>query len=539
MDIKEILLFIATLVNLVFSSTIVLRNPRDHINIGYGLAVVATALWTLGLAMYRISDPEYAIAWARFYYISAGFIATYFLYFGVHFPNNEGYRHSLARHVLLHVPIVVIAYLVFTPSFIAGLRVHSWGKEIILGPAYLFYVLFWAAYMGAAFVIMLKRFGSGSAIEKLQLKYVLTGTLVAAIGGSLFNLFLPLFGNYRYIWAGPYPTLVMVVAIGYAIVKHRVLNIRIITTEVFSAVLIVIFLIQFFRSETIEEFALQGAILASSAVFFWLLIRAINREVESREQIQKLASDLASANKELKKLDAAKSEFISIASHQLRAPLTVIKGYASMLLEGSLGAVPNLVKESMQKVMVSAEQLVRLIADMLDLSRIEAGRMKYNFSHVMLDDVVSEVVRELESVAKARGLSLTFENQNTAKRRVNGDPDKLREVVMNLVDNAIKYTAAGRIAVTLVPENANSANSRQWLTLKVRDTGLGVSRADIPKLFTKFTRTEEAKRIRADGLGLGLYLVKKIVEDHGGKVRIESPGLGEGSTFYVSLPAIT
>ncbi|KKW22172.1 MAG: Multi-sensor signal transduction histidine kinase [Parcubacteria group bacterium GW2011_GWA1_51_12] len=302
MDIRDIILFIATLVNLGFASTIVFRNPRSHINISYGLSVIATALWTLGLVLFRLSSPEYAIPLARFYYISAALIATYFIFFGMHFPNKDDVKHSWWLYVFLHVPAIIISYLVFTTKFISGLSVESWGKNIVLGRAYIFYVVFWVIYMGTAFFLMLSRYKTAQPMEKLQLKFVLLGTFIAATGGSLFNLFLPLFGNYQYIWAGPYTTLIMVVFIGYAIVKHRILNIRIITTEVFSATLLAIFLIQFFRSDTLQEFALQGAILIASAFFFWLLIRAINREVESREKIAALATELSFANEELKKL---------------------------------------------------------------------------------------------------------------------------------------------------------------------------------------------------------------------------------------------
>lgn len=110
----------------------------------------------------------------------------------------------------------------------------------------------------------------------------------------------------------------------------------------------------------------------------------------------------------------------------------------------------------------------------------------------------------------------------------------MREVVINLIDNAIKYTASGRVSAELYPERRDG---KQYVTFKVTDSGIGVSPNDIRRLFTKFTRTEEARRIRADGMGLGLYLVKKVAEDHGGLARVESPGLGKGSSFFVSLPA--
>src|SRR3989344_4362159 len=129
MDIRDIILFIATLVNLGFASTIVFRNPRSHINISYGLSVIATALWTLGLVLFRLSSPEYAIPLARFYYISAALIATYFIFFGMHFPNKDDVKHSWWLYVFLHVPAIIISYLVFTTKFISGTCKNTYNHQ--------------------------------------------------------------------------------------------------------------------------------------------------------------------------------------------------------------------------------------------------------------------------------------------------------------------------------------------------------------------------------------------------------------------------
>lgn len=533
MDAWNILLFIAAFINLGFASTIIFKNPRDHINISYGLAVVSTALWTTGIAMFRIADFENGIAWARFYYICAGLIATYFLYFGIHFPNNEAYKHRWWHHLALHIPVVVVAYLVFQPTFIAKYHIQSWGKEIILGPAYIFFVIFFLAYMGGAFGLMFRRFRAVTPVERLQLKYVFAGTLITATGGSLFNLFLPLFNNYRYIWAGPYATLAMVVLIGYAIAKHRVLNIRFISTEIISAVLLVIFLLQFFRSNSLREYLLQGLILTASAFFFWLLIRAMNREVESREKIESLATELSFANEELKKLDDAKSEFISIAGHQLRAPLTVIKGYTSMVLEESFGKIPDSIKEALNRVLISSSTLAKLVSDLLDLSRIESGKIRYELKEVNIESIIRGVLQELEETARAKGIEFEFHNENVRDMTLTADFDKLHEVMMNLVDNAIKYSDKGTVSVIL---KKVSRNGKDQLLVSVEDHGMGIKAEDIPKLFTKFARTEDAKKARPEGMGLGLYIIKRIVEDHRGRVWAESPGPGRGSTFFVELP---
>ncbi|MBI4132588.1 MAG: hypothetical protein HY473_00605 [Candidatus Sungbacteria bacterium] len=533
MDIRDIILLVSAAFNATLAGVIVFHNPKSRSNILYSLAALGAALWAIGIAFFRLSDFPAALSIARFYYVAAALIAAFFLRFAIVFPEEAAKPWPLLRYILFYLPIGFIIFLLLGRSFLESYAAGPDGKIIHLGPGYLFYIVYFVSYVGAAFWILIRKFRQAVGVARAQLWFVMAGVGIAMAIGMWFNLFLPFAGNYQLIWVGPPFTMVMVGFIAYAIFKHNLYNIKVIATEAFGTVLALVLLIRLFASVSATEVILNALILGVASVIVFLLIRSVLKEVEQREKIQSLATELSAANEELKRLDAAKSEFISIAGHQLRAPLTVIKGYVSLLLEGTLGDASEKVKDSMKKVYFSAEQLVRLIADLLDLSRIEAGRLRYEFRRVMMDDIVAEAVRELEVNAKAKGLAFSYENRNTAKRSVNADIDKMREVVLNLIDNAIKYTAVGRVNVTLYPE---VRKGREWLMFKVEDTGLGIRSADIPRLFTKFARTEEAKRVQAEGMGLGLYIVKRIVEDHGGKCWVESPGLGHGSTFYAALP---
>lgn len=534
MDIRDIILFTTAAFNVTLSSVIIFHNPRSRINIFYSLAALSAALWALGVAFFRIADFPLALAIARFYYVAAALIAVFFLQFALVFPEGLRTSWSRMRYAALYLPLPFIALLLFTDAYFVSYAQTLHGKDVRLGPAYLSYVLYFVGYVGAAFWILFNKFRKASAVARAQLWFVLTGVGIAMAFGMWFNLFLPI-TNYRFIWAGPPFTIVMVSFIGYAILKHSLYNVKVIATEAFGIGLALVLFVRLFTSASATDVILNALILVIAASIAVLLIRSVLKEVEQREKIQTLATELATANTELKRLDAAKSEFISIAGHQLRAPLTFIKGYVSMFLEGTLGPVSDFARESMKKVFVSTEQLVRLVGDLLDLSRIEAGRMRYQMTRVVLADLAREVVRQFEATARAKGLILLFQNRDAGELAVNGDPDKLREVVTNLVDNAIKYTASGRVVVELY---AQERAGRRWLTLKVQDSGIGIKTADLAKMFTKFTRTEEARRLRPDGMGLGLYIVKKIIDDHGGEVTVASPGLGRGSAFSVMLPAL-
>lgn len=274
-----------------------------------------------------------------------------------------------------------------------------------------------------------------------------------------------------------------------------------------------------FERESIRSFVPFTAIALDKA-FLYQELNVTNRK-------------LAESNDALKKFDQAKSEFISIAGHQLRAPLTVIKGYVSMFLEGSLGPITAKAKNAFAKTAISTEQLIKLVADLLNLSRIEAGRFQYEFVDDGLLGIVEEVVAEFTPKAKAKGLAFVFEDNIKKEPPLSIDRDKIREVVVNLVDNAIKYSKTGEVLVSMGESRTKGQGA---LRLSVKDSGLGIKKEDLGRLFTKFVRTEEARVSDPNGLGLGLYFVKRVAEDHGGKVWAESEGLGKGSTFVVELP---
>jgi signal transduction histidine kinase len=262
-------------------------------------------------------------------------------------------------------------------------------------------------------------------------------------------------------------------------------------------------------------------IFSLSLIFGWLLIRATHQEIKRREEIEKLYE-------ELKKIDIAKSEFISIASHQLRTPLSAIKGYLSMILEGSYGELPEKVKKPMENVYQSNERLIKLVNDILSVSKIEAGEMEMNWEREDLREIIKEVISELSIKAKEKNLYLNFEEPKEFPK-VLLDREKIRQVILNLVDNAIRYTQKGGVAVKL-----QIANNR--LQIVVSDTGEGLTKEEKEKLFERFSRGTAGTKFWTEGAGLGLYIARRFVEMHKGKIWAESEGRGKGSTFYVELP---
>jgi len=234
------------------------------------------------------------------------------------------------------------------------------------------------------------------------------------------------------------------------------------------------------------------------------------------------------ANRHLKELDRAKDEFISMASHQLRTPLTTIKGYLSMMLEGDAGKLSSAQKEFVGYAFGSSERMVNLISDLLNVSRLSAGRFLIQTKPTDMVQMIADEVRQLDTHATAKGIKLIFDHPTQTLPPAQIDDNKTRQVIMNFIDNAIYYTQSGEVRVTL-HQTADVAR------LEVTDTGIGVPEGAKKKLFSKFYRADNAQIVRPDGTGLGLYLAKRVVEDQGGTIIFNSTE-GKGSTFGFELP---
>lgn len=225
--------------------------------------------------------------------------------------------------------------------------------------------------------------------------------------------------------------------------------------------------------------------------------------------------------------DRAKSEFISTVSHELRTPMTAIKGYTDLLFAGAVGPLSDNQKHFLNVIKNNTGRLIALINDLLDISRIETGRVRFEPAPVKLGEIVAGVVEAMAARAQERGLTLTYE-VDAGLPEVMGDRDRLFQVLTNLVGNAINYTPAGSVAV-------EATNVGMAVQVSVRDTGVGIDPADIGRIFDRFYRSDDPVVQEASGTGLGLPIVKMFVEMHGGRVWVDSEK-GKGSTFTAILP---
>ncbi len=244
-------------------------------------------------------------------------------------------------------------------------------------------------------------------------------------------------------------------------------------------------------------------------------------------EVEEKTKGLRNANEKLKKLDETKDDFISMASHQLRTPLTSVKGYVSMVLEGDAGKVSTKQKELLDQAFVSSQRMVYLIADLLNVSRLRTGKFIIDAKPTNLTDVVEGEINQLKETAKGRGLDLKFDKPKEFPDLML-DETKIRQVIMNFADNAIYYTPTGGHIVVGLEDKGDSVE------FTVSDDGIGVPKAEQHHLFNKFYRAGNAKKARPDGTGLGLFMAKKVVVAQGGAI-IFNTTEGKGSTFGFSF----
>ncbi len=256
----------------------------------------------------------------------------------------------------------------------------------------------------------------------------------------------------------------------------------------------------------------------------------VYRNVKLYQELQSTNVELQQANVHLKQLDKAKSEFLSIASHQLRTPISAVKGYLSMLLEGDFGSLQPEQAKIITDIFESASRLARLINIFLNVSRIESGRFKLAPALTDMNTIVESVVKELQQQAKVKNLELVVQLP-TKPVTITVDSDKIREVILNLVDNAIKYTQQGSITVS----HELKSGEYHFVT---KDTGMGILPEEVSGLFRKFVRGSGVAQVNTQGSGLGLYIAQRVVAEHGGKIWAESPGVGKGSTFQFTVPVV-
>lgn len=526
------ILFISS-IDFLLGIVIFLQNPRNPINSAYGFFAATVTAWGLGVGFFLATTND---GWgdflARFLYFAGGSIPASFLYFSRILSAQQRFVSWQTFFIFFPTFCFFVLYF-FTDLVIAGYTVTLAGaKAFTYGPFHLLFDAHLWVYFIFAFIALQKHYRMHEDAERYRTLFIILGTYLVLFVAGITNVIIPLLSIFSFIWIGPTATIVWVGIIAYAVLKHQLFNIRIIAAELFVISLWLLSLVRTFFSESVRDVWINMVTLMATVILGVFLARAVIKEVKTRREIERLAEDLRKANARLKELDQRKSEFVSLASHQLRNPLTAIKGYASMILDGSFGVVSHKIKDAVEKIFESSERLVMIIEDFLTVSRIEQGRLDYNFTHINFKSLVETIIADMRSTIEKKGLTLSFEYEKEKEYYLIADSGKVVQIIGNLIENALKYTPRGLISIHL-----SKNTSARTVTFSIKDTGIGMSHETKKKIFSKFTRAHNAHEVNVGGTGLGLFIARQLVEAHKGRIWAESDGEGKGSTFYFELPA--
>ena len=529
MEIFAISALINGIVALGFGTLVFFKNSKALINVLFFLMTLALTLWAFSYWQWMSSgDATTAIFWVRVLSIGSLLIPVFFFHWVLAVLKEI---RGVKKIVLVFAYVFVLASLSFSFSqyFIVDVEQKLYFR-FWPNPGIVYTLYFFVIYIGLilySLYLLIARFLTSVGERKNQILYIILGAIFG-FGGGLSNFFLwydipiPPYGNFLVVL---FPFF-----LSYSIVKYHFFNIKTIATEILVVFILITLFIQILLANSLFEMILRGTFFTLVAILGYLLIQSVYREVQTREEIEMLAEDLEKANVRLKELDRLKSEFVSIASHQLRSPLTSIGGYASLILEGSFGEVSKAVKEAVKKIFDSSGLMMTSVGDFLDVSRIEQGKMDYHFEIFDIRKLTELVVEELRPTAQKKGLALSFNTSENGRYNIKADYSKIKQVLNNLIDNAIKYTVKGSVTV-----GVSKKEESKKVLIAIADTGMGISKETLSKLFDKFVRARNANTVNVTGTGLGLYVVKEMIKAHKGKVWAESDGEGSGATFYVEL----
>lgn len=535
-NIDLIVLGIAVAANGMLGFIVFFNNKTSATNRAFlYFSLVSIAWGILNFASYQASTATASLWLWRLVIFSAVWFCFTIFNLSLVFPKSDAplgrwYRFFLLPFVLGSSLLTLTPFVFESLTSIPAQGVVPEIKNGFLIPV--FGLTVGGLVLGALFQFITKL---KKAIGSLRQQYglIMIGTFFTFTLLIVFNYILPTnFQIYNFIPFGAVFIFPFIGCTAYAIYHYRLFNVKVVATQILAFLLTIAALIQVvFSTDFIETiFRVTAFLLTLVASIF--LVRSVMREVQLREEVEQLASNLSTANDKLKELDRLKSQFLSMASHDLRAPLTIIRNFISLLLDGSYGKLAPAGQEGLQQVFDRATDMAKSVETYLDVSRIEQGRMKYDFVDIELIPLIKNAVMAFTPNAEKKGLKLSAIYDpalDGIKAKI--DVSKMNEVLNNILDNTIKYTPTGEM-------NLSVKRIGSVARISLKDTGVGMTEDTLKNLFQLFRPGEDSKRINPASTGVGLFVTKAHVEAHSGKIWAESEGAGKGSTFVIELPLL-
>lgn len=512
MDITVSLSLIAIIIGIIANislSVLVFKNDsKSRTNQIFCALSFAIAVWSL--SNYLSVDRQlinYSLFLIRLSIFFAAPMSALFFILAHTIPHKK-IQLSRTKILLIVIFTLLVMLVNISPFAFVDVSIKNGSPSPIAGPGILPFAILSTFFSIAAVYVLIKKLRRSSDIEKQQLRFVMLGILFM-LGLIISTVFIPvaIFRVNLFVSFIPLYTLIFLGLTAYAIVKHHLFNIKVIATEVLIVIIWLVLFARIFVSPDLSVIMIDGLVLAIMIPFGIFLIRSVIKEVERAEE---------------------RYELIATVSHQLRTPLTPIVGLSSMLVAGDFDKDSSLRKETEKQIYDSSLRLRNVINDFLQMFQVEEGGQVAQ-TRVDLVAVIREAMENVKTNYQKKGLQLVFNKQKDMTFETIGYDRLIIQAISNILDNAEKYTKKGGTTITL-KKGAKS------IIISIADTGIGIRQEDKDHMFQRFFRSNDARQIRPEGSGLGLPIVKRIIETHGGKITFESAGENNGTTFIISFP---
>ncbi len=497
----------------------------DDRNITLGGLLVAVAIWSFALVLWRTAPAGWqSLFWLRSLFFIGSILPVIYLLFA-HTYLHERHPRSWVETLLL-LPTLALGWVAYGTDQLVR---SGPGGSALFGTGRVIFAVHFVVYSVAALAIFIRATRRNKLLDRSKTISVLVGTIL-----SFDVIFGVLYGSRPaadagFLWVGNAALLLGMFIIAVSVLRRRlIVDLRLVSVDFFVLAVLLIAVADIAAAGDPLGLSVRLVILLVLVFYGVLTSRNLVREVRHLREIEAMNEHITQMNGRLLEADRSKTRFVSLASHQFRSPLGGIRSYLDMLLAGDFGPLSQRQKEVIGLNLGVCGQLMETIETFLSASKIELGKLELYKAETSLPDLVDRVIAGIRPLADKKGLELVSEVP-ASLRPICCDAGKMYHVLMNLIDNAIKYTPRGRVTV-------RAALAGDQVEVRVTDTGIGLEPEAVGRLFEAFERGLAGITLNKDGSGLGLFIIKNIVEAHGGRVIVESPGKDLGSTFGFTLP---
>jgi len=425
----------------------------------------------------------------------------------------------------LFVPLILFSH---TNLNLVGFDLSNCYREALEGPLWYYVYLVEFLITISIIVISVRSYKKISdVIFRKQVLYFTFATVFLLIAFSFGNIIGTIQVNWDLSQYGLFGIPIFIAVLSFLIVRYQSFNVKGLAAQflVFALVFLTGGILFIRNIANVRAVALITLILV--LIIGYILIKSVKKEVSAREEIEKREKQLEVVNGQLHIANEGQSNLLHFITHQVKGYFTKSRNVFAELSTGEYGKLPDPAEMMIKEGFRSATEGVDLVQNVLNAANIERGTMKYNKEDVDLKESLLDVIKQKKISIEEKGLKL-ITNLGEGNLVISGDPLQIKEVMKNLIENSIRYTLKGSVEVGLeLKENK--------ILFNVKDTGVGVSAEDMPKLFKKGGHGSESTKVNPESTGYGLYIVKEIVEKHDGRVWVESEGKGKGSTFFVEF----